>query len=175
MKIDNYFDEISNELDDIHATLFGGEANISDLDKALGDLNMIANKVKKLKDDLDMSNILMNKIIKLFQLFFYILAAIMFTMSFLGVNFLISTLFASLDIYIARKIKKEYQKDDFQEIMDERINKLFANIGYKKEITNKKITNLKRRKGLELSFSSKEEIPRVPKIQLVRTRTRSLQ
>ena len=99
----------------------------------------------------------------------------MFTMSFLGVNFLISTLFASLDIYIARKIKKEYQKDDFQEIMDERINKLFANIDYKKEITNKKITNLKRRKGLELSFSSKEEIPRVPKIQLVRTRTRSLQ
>lgn len=173
MKIDKYFDEINNELNDIHATLFGGEASMNDLNKALEDLNTIANKVKDLKEDLDMSNFLMNKIMKLFQLFFYILAAIMFTMSFLGLNFFLSMSFTVINIYFARKIKKEYQKDDFPEIMAERIKKCYDDIDYKKEITKKKIANLKRKESTKLSIDRKqEELPRVSKIQLVRTRIR---
>ena len=154
METELLLDDMEQNLYDIHALLFGGNItneDLSEIREILKDYFYILKKIKKHNEEVYR---IVDRIIKLFRIFFSTSSLLM--ICFIILNILSFPVGIGLFIffnYLSYSIKNAYKKVKEDDKIDIKVEKLISDVKYKEDITEKKLQRLNKLAELQVNNS----------------------
>lgn len=154
METELLLDDMEQNLYDIHDLLFGGNItneDLSEIREILKDYFYILKKIKKHNEEVYR---IVDKLVKLFQIFLGTSSLLM--VCFIILNIINPPVGIGLFIvfnYLSYRIKNAYKKIKADDKIDRKVDKLISDIKYKEDITEKKLQRLNRLAELQVNNS----------------------